>query len=413
MSPLKYEAATYQRPKRIRPGTPELPDDGPAGTFDEDIPLEDAYMSYWAARVNARHVRTPQDIDPSFPDSDLDDEMIPAEEEATYIPSKAREKIRNFRKMKQNKEERRVTPGFVAKQGGIQNQSESDDPITLDVLLQWYNIVNDYAVRKITRNMDRFPAIAGLAREVAQKTGNRYSYRAGIWRSREFEYLDLVWGITVPGARRYEEYIAPSWSWASIDISKATVSEEHQSRLYNEDLLRDLRPKGEIKVMFTDTVDKKPYWQVSDAHLKIEGFYRKVCSCEVPLVFFDTHDDSTSAPIGPWDIIEAIDYGTSTGSWIAHPEMFKNFRRDRIGKTFCEAQPNSSKHRDLLLLEVAEWASSRYRSAASICLVLQWREYSMKVKDEIYERIGRAFVLREPLGQRGMPRWKTLAFTIK
>ncbi|TVY73256.1 hypothetical protein LSUE1_G007834 [Lachnellula suecica] len=65
-----------RRPIKIRPGTPELPDstDFVCGTLDEDRPIENAYISCMEARKNAKHKQTPQDIDPSFPTSDLDDE---------------------------------------------------------------------------------------------------------------------------------------------------------------------------------------------------------------------------------------------------------------------------------------------------------------------------------------------------
>lgn len=55
----------------------ELPDstDFVCGTLDEDQPLEKAYLSCMEARKQARYKKTPQDIDPSFPDSDSDVEM--------------------------------------------------------------------------------------------------------------------------------------------------------------------------------------------------------------------------------------------------------------------------------------------------------------------------------------------------
>lgn len=60
------------RSPRMRPGTPELPDDAEfvVGTLDEDRPLEDAYMSCLEDRRRSRHKPVPQDIDPSFPTSD-------------------------------------------------------------------------------------------------------------------------------------------------------------------------------------------------------------------------------------------------------------------------------------------------------------------------------------------------------
>jgi hypothetical protein len=61
---------------RMRPGTPELPDstDFVCGTLDEDRPLEAAYISCIEQRKRQRHVPIPQDIDPSFPTSDPEDE---------------------------------------------------------------------------------------------------------------------------------------------------------------------------------------------------------------------------------------------------------------------------------------------------------------------------------------------------
>lgn len=59
-------------PCRIRSPTPELPDstDFVCGTFDEDQPLEQAYLSCLEERKRSKHKTTPQDIDPSFPDSE-------------------------------------------------------------------------------------------------------------------------------------------------------------------------------------------------------------------------------------------------------------------------------------------------------------------------------------------------------
>lgn len=72
------ERKLRRRPRsiKIRPGTPELPDstDFVCGTLDEDRPMEDAYISCQKLKTNAKHKQTPQDIDPSFPTSDIEDE---------------------------------------------------------------------------------------------------------------------------------------------------------------------------------------------------------------------------------------------------------------------------------------------------------------------------------------------------
>ncbi|KAB8349744.1 hypothetical protein FH972_023759 [Carpinus fangiana] len=79
-------------PLPIRPATPELPDstDFVCGTLDEDRPLEEAYVSCMEQRRLAKHRAVPQDIDPTFPtsdhedDSDNDDRALPAADESDH-----------------------------------------------------------------------------------------------------------------------------------------------------------------------------------------------------------------------------------------------------------------------------------------------------------------------------------------
>lgn len=71
------------KPPKMRPGTPELPDstDFVCGTLDEDRPLEAAYIACREQRKRERHIPIPQDIDPSFPTSDPEDNDENDEEE--------------------------------------------------------------------------------------------------------------------------------------------------------------------------------------------------------------------------------------------------------------------------------------------------------------------------------------------
>jgi hypothetical protein len=73
---LARKKRSKTRPVPFRPATPELPDstDFVCGTFDEDKPLEEAYISCVEARRRDRQQLIPQDIDPSFPTSDPEDE---------------------------------------------------------------------------------------------------------------------------------------------------------------------------------------------------------------------------------------------------------------------------------------------------------------------------------------------------
>ncbi|KAJ5473242.1 hypothetical protein N7475_002808 [Penicillium sp. IBT 31633x] len=80
---------------KIRPRTPNLPDstDFVCGTLDEDRPLEVAYKSCLEERRRAKEILIPQDIDPSFPTSDPEDEddenLEPSEEDISCMSSAA------------------------------------------------------------------------------------------------------------------------------------------------------------------------------------------------------------------------------------------------------------------------------------------------------------------------------------
>ncbi|KKK16601.1 hypothetical protein AOCH_006301 [Aspergillus ochraceoroseus] len=76
--PPALSGRTTGRPMKIpkmRPGTPNLPDstDFVCGTLDEDRPLEAAYKSCIEQRRLSKQIIIPQDIDPSFPTSDPED----------------------------------------------------------------------------------------------------------------------------------------------------------------------------------------------------------------------------------------------------------------------------------------------------------------------------------------------------
>ncbi|KAI9893560.1 MAG: hypothetical protein M1814_006356 [Vezdaea aestivalis] len=74
-APVPHLSRKSSRPRKIRSEAPELPDstDFVCGTLDEDRPLEAAYLSCMEERRKSKHVAIPQDIDPSFPTSDPED----------------------------------------------------------------------------------------------------------------------------------------------------------------------------------------------------------------------------------------------------------------------------------------------------------------------------------------------------
>ena len=83
------------------------------------------------------------------------------------------------------------------------------------VVDMWKLLVFQYTSRRLTYQSDRLPALSGLA-----KRFRRYGmgeYYAGLWEKKFAE--QLLWSvIDDPRAarNRTKEYVAPTWSWASI-----------------------------------------------------------------------------------------------------------------------------------------------------------------------------------------------------
>ena len=110
--------------------------------------------------------------------------------------------------------------------------------------LQWTGIVEDYSQRKLSRENDKLPALAGLAKTVAAASGD--TYLAGLWERHLIAHLAWIvyrqevglMGCRVPGhdywcfapahdsakppeskseVKLPAKYRAPSWSWAALD----------------------------------------------------------------------------------------------------------------------------------------------------------------------------------------------------
>lgn len=81
----------------------------------------------------------------------------------------------------------------------------------------WIAIINHYSSHShFTFQTDKLLAIAGLAERVHRSTQCRYF--AGIWEHDFFK--QLMWDLGPKGvdAKPEGEYVAPSWSWASVQV---------------------------------------------------------------------------------------------------------------------------------------------------------------------------------------------------
>jgi hypothetical protein len=124
----------------------------------------------------------------------------------------------------------------------------------------WQTLCAHYSYRELSFQKDKLPAISGIARKIAKKVQSQYL--AGLWR--ENLGHGLFWQ-TVSTAIRPKEYLAPSWSWASLD-----------GRVYWP-LNRVFKSCNEC-CMYCTILDAKttpvgldPYGAVKDAFLKVRG----------------------------------------------------------------------------------------------------------------------------------------------
>ena len=79
----------------------------------------------------------------------------------------------------------------------------------------WESAVFNYSYRRLTFQTDRLPAISAVASIIADATGDRYL--AGLWRNDLL--AGLAWVASYRTAAPHQEYIAPTWSWASLPVN--------------------------------------------------------------------------------------------------------------------------------------------------------------------------------------------------
>lgn len=138
----------------------------------------------------------------------------------------------------------------------------------------WLSLIKNYTVRNLTASRDKLTALAGVARAVAEETGDRYF--AGLWGSHFME--DLCWrmypyeeindrrnarntamkGKLIGAVHKPAEYRAPSWSWASLDGPVRHIPLSY-SQLVSKVVECSTVPAG-----------KDPYGRVSSGKLDIQ-----------------------------------------------------------------------------------------------------------------------------------------------
>lgn len=136
----------------------------------------------------------------------------------------------------------------------------------------WGGVVTAYMTCSLTRTEDKLVALSGVAKQF-QSDLAQDKYLAGLWRQRL--PVDLLWNVvdccTADGhpSSRPEPYIAPTWSWASIE--GAISHGFYQFQLLRPDaLLIEILDAGTTPLSADET------GQIIDGFIKLQGILLKI-----------------------------------------------------------------------------------------------------------------------------------------
>ncbi|KAE8453902.1 hypothetical protein EG329_007678 [Mollisiaceae sp. DMI_Dod_QoI] len=148
-----------------------------------------------------------------------------------------------------------------------------------EILAWWYERLRDYLGRQITFLTDRLPAIAGVAKEVAERTG--YHYRCGLW---EEDFLSgLLWAAPGVGVDLSK---GPSWSWAIVDCRKF-VRAYIKDGISSAGILEEAR--AQVLDIQVQNPNDDPFGQVESGRIVLRGPWRSVVWGEKPMPFLETY----------------------------------------------------------------------------------------------------------------------------
>lgn len=124
----------------------------------------------------------------------------------------------------------------------------------------WHKVVENYSARGLTDPRDKLTAISGVVAQLQKKTGSRYV--AGLWVDNID--LDLLWRRTDPATEAPRpDFIAPSFSWASIDGEVDYYCFRNGKRPYEK--------SATIISIETSTSPTAPFGKVDSGRLTIRG----------------------------------------------------------------------------------------------------------------------------------------------
>jgi len=138
----------------------------------------------------------------------------------------------------------------------------------------WYTLVEDYSLRCLTKFTDRLPAVSGLAQIFKPSLGGE-GYIAGLWVSDIIN--SLCWSrLASDGDEQVsmskqdtESYVAPSFSWASLNASVTFRAERDELPVG----MTSVSPyKATILDAHSTLASADPFGRITDARLRLRSY---------------------------------------------------------------------------------------------------------------------------------------------
>ena len=136
----------------------------------------------------------------------------------------------------------------------------------------WHELVHSYSTLQLSYSTDVFPSLQGVTTRVAAKRQSRYY--AGLWE--DSIVVDLLWlsyGGLSNVSHHKDEYLAPSWSWASATRKSLAHGVMWQDWYWTlgPDYQSEFIPEVSVVSIMTKTVDDNPFGQVLSGELVLKG----------------------------------------------------------------------------------------------------------------------------------------------
>jgi hypothetical protein len=151
----------------------------------------------------------------------------------------------------------------------------------------WKTVLEEYNRRSLTFSKDKLAAIAGIASELDRKESQSFfsqspqscfkksSYIAGLWNGSEIIEYELLWAPKKIKALerssnskpccRSREYIAPSWSWASVEGEIEFTYKQKYSSWHGDSNI------GRVRDAEVITTDGTPTGPIKSGWIEVEG----------------------------------------------------------------------------------------------------------------------------------------------